>query len=204
MLVFGVISPHPPIIIPEIGGAETKKVRKTIDALETAAQQLAAAKPNKIVIIAPHRQHGYEVPLYYLSRHLTAQAELEKILVTIPSYQYYYELGKKCGAAIEQSKQRVAIIASADLSHVLKAEGSYGFHPAGPKLDEIIIQAVRDKDAQSLLSLDREFIGDGAECGLRSILYLFGVFAGKDYATEVLSYEGPNGVGYMVAVFTVK
>ncbi|KAF1086687.1 hypothetical protein SPSYN_00406 [Sporotomaculum syntrophicum] len=204
MLVFGVISPHPPIIIPEIGGAETKKVRKTIDALETAAQQLADAKPNKIVIIAPHRQHGYEVPLYYLSQKLTAQAELEKILVTIPSFEYYYELGKQCGAAIEQSKQRVAIIASADLSHVLKAEGPYGFHPAGPKLDEIIVQAVRDKDAQSLLSLDREFIGDGAECGLRSILYLFGVFAGKDYATEVLSYEGPFGVGYMVAVFTVK
>ena len=204
MLVFGVISPHPPIIIPEIGGAELKKVSQTIEALETSAQQLAAAQPDKIVIISPHRQHGYEVPLYYLGKCLTREAELDKILVTIPSYQYYYELGKKYGAVIEQSKERVAIIASADLSHVLKDEGPYGFNPAGPELDASIIKAVRERDVQSLLSLDREFIEEGAECGLRSILFLFGVFAGQDYATEVLSYEGPFGIGYMVATFTIR
>ena len=44
MLVFGVISPHPPIIIPEIGGKETEKVKKTIEALDLAAAQLAKRK----------------------------------------------------------------------------------------------------------------------------------------------------------------
>ena len=54
MLVLGAVSPHPPIIIPEIGGTEIEKVKQTISALELAASRLAAAKPDKIVIISPH------------------------------------------------------------------------------------------------------------------------------------------------------
>lgn len=204
MLVFGVISPHPPIIIPEIGGAETELVKKTITALESAAKKLADAKPDKLLIISPHSKHGYEVPLYYLGIHLNPHIELEKILVTNHSYQHYYNLGEKYGMEIDKSKQRTAVIASGDLSHVLKTEGPYGYHPAGPKLDKIIVEAVRERDAERLLGLDYKFLQDGAECGLRSILFLFGVFAGKDYSTEMLSYEGPFGVGYMVATFTLR
>jgi aromatic ring-opening dioxygenase LigB subunit len=204
MLAFGVISPHPPIILPEIGGTELAHVRKTIAALEDAAEQLAAARPDKLIIIAPHTEHGYQVPLYYLGKHLAPDIEVEKILVTHPSYQHYLELGKKYGVKIRQSPQRIAVIASGDLSHVLKADGPYGYHPAGPQLDEIIVSAIRGKEVEELLNIDTEILDFGAECGLRSILFLFGVFAGTDYATEVLSYEGPFGVGYMVATFAVK
>lgn len=203
MLAFGVISPHPPIILPEIGGKETEKVQQTIAALEQAAEMLAAAKPDRLVMISPHREHGYAVPLHYLGKHLPPETELEKILVTNPSYAYYFELGRRYGEKIAQGEKRTAVVASADLSHVLKEEGPYGYHPAGPKLDALIVQAVRDKNVEGLLALEPELLQHGAECGLRSILFLFGVFAGTDYATEVLSYEGPFGVGYLVAVFTV-
>jgi AmmeMemoRadiSam system protein B len=204
MLVFGVVSPHPPIIIPEIGGAEIQKVKKTISALETAAQALAEAKPDKLIIIAPHAEHGYEVPLHYLAKHLDPGIELEKILVTHASYPYYFDLGQKYSDLIASSTQRIAVIASGDLSHVLKADGPYGYHPAGPGLDAIIVKAIKEKDVNQLLKIDREILEHGAECGLRSILFLFGVFAGKNYSTEVLSYEGPFGVGYMVATFAVR
>ncbi len=204
MLVFGVISPHPPIIIPEIGGAETEKATKTISALETAAKRLTDAKPDKLIIISPHKDHGYAVPLYYLARHLPLSTKLEQIRIIDPSYEYYFNLGKEYGTEIDQSDLRTAVIASADLSHVLKDDGPYGYNPAGPKLDETIVNAVREKDAQRLLDLDHALLEDGAECGLRSILFLLGVFVGKEYTTEVLSYEGPFGVGYMVATFEIK
>jgi AmmeMemoRadiSam system protein B len=204
MLTFGVISPHPPIIIPEIGGRELAKVKKTTAALESAAIELAETKPDKVIIIAPHTEHGYEVPLYYLEKHLDPETELEKILVTHSSYQYYFDLGKKYGEIIDKSTQRIAVIASGDLSHVLKAEGPYGYNPAGPRLDEIIVKAIKDQDVKRLLQIDPDILESGAECGLRSILFLFGVFAGKKYSTEVLSYEGPFGVGYMVATFALE
>jgi len=204
MLVLGAVSPHPPIIIPEIGGTEIEKVKQTISALEVAASRLAAAKPDKIVMISPHSEHGYKVPLYYLAKELSPDTELEKILVTNPSYTYYFELGKQYGEKIDKSSKRIAVIASGDLSHVLKPDGPYGYDPSGPKLDEAIVNAIRNKDVNSLVEIDAEILQNGAECGLRSILFLFGVFAGKDYATEVLSYEGPFGVGYLVALFTIK
>jgi len=201
MLVYGVISPHPPIIIPEIGGSEIKKVTSTVLALKTAATDLAKAKPDKIVIISPHTEHGFGVPLYYLGKGLDKNIPIEEILVTEYSYDYYFNLGKEYGKKINSSKERVTVIASGDLSHVLLNDGPYGFNPAGPKLDKTIVDAVTNKKVESLLNIDINILENGAECGLRSILFLFGVFSGKKYSTRVLSYEGPFGVGYMVAEF---
>ena len=140
MLVFGVISPHPPLIIPEIGGKDIERVRRTVAALEMAAERLSAAKPDRLLIISPHEGHGFEVPMHYLDRQLPPNLETEKILVTVPSYEHYYEWGKRYGEACDQSDLRTAIIASADLSHVLKPEGPYGYHSAGPLLDKLVDQ----------------------------------------------------------------
>lgn len=204
MLTFGVVSPHPPLILPEIGGKDIGKVKKTTSALETAAKKLAETKPERVVIISPHPEYGYEVPLYYLGKGLAPDVEVEKILVTNPSYEYYFELGKRYGKEIGKSDKRTAVIASGDLSHVLKPDGPYGYHPAGPMLDKLIVKAIRERDVTLLLRLNSVFLEDGAECGLRSILFLFGVFDGENYATELLSYEGPFGVGYMVATFALE
>ncbi|NCD07881.1 MAG: hypothetical protein EOL98_00395 [Negativicutes bacterium] len=204
MLTFGIISPHPPIILPEVGGEETEKAVKTIEALEKAAKELEATNPDSLLIISPHQGHGYDVPLFYLRKGLNLDTRLSKILVTDASYEYYYCLGRKYGKEIKESNERVAVIASGDLSHVLKVEGPYGFDPAGPKLDAIIFKAVKEKNVEMLLNIPEEILERGAECGLRSILFLFGVFEGEEYSTKVLSYESPFGVGYMVAVFERK
>jgi AmmeMemoRadiSam system protein B len=204
MLVYGLISPHPPIIIPAIGGDEIKKVQPTIGALEIAAQNLATARPEALIIVAPHEGPGFEVPMYYLGKHLPANIPVEEILVTEPSYQYYYELGQTIGAKLTHDSKRYAIVASGDLSHVLKSDGPYGYYPSGPVLDDIIVRAVRKRDAQALLNIDPGVLEQGAECGLRSILFLLGALEGINAAAQVLSYEGPFGVGYMVATFEVK
>lgn len=204
MLVFGVISPHPPLIIPEIGGDDLVKVKRTVEALEAAAEKLGEADPERVIIISPHRDYGFEVPLHYLRKHLRQDVDIEKILVTNPSYEYYYDTGKKVGAQLKLDGRRCAIIASGDLSHVLESDGPYGYHPSGPVIDDIIIKAVRERDAQALLDIDPVTLEEGAECGLRSILFLLGALEGLEVESRALSFEGPFGVGYLVATFEVE
>lgn len=50
--------PHPPIILPEIGRGEEKKIKKTADAFERAAAMIASAKPTTIVLVSPHAEFG--------------------------------------------------------------------------------------------------------------------------------------------------
>jgi len=48
------IVPHPPIILPEIGKGEEKKIQKTIDSYRTAAKSIAELAPETIVVTTPH------------------------------------------------------------------------------------------------------------------------------------------------------
>ena len=48
------IVPHPPLIVPEIGCGNEKEVQKTIDSYRIAAKQIAALKPETIIISSPH------------------------------------------------------------------------------------------------------------------------------------------------------
>lgn len=50
----GFILPHPPIIIPEIGKGDEKKIQKTTDAYNRAAEKIAELEPDTIVITSPH------------------------------------------------------------------------------------------------------------------------------------------------------
>ncbi|MDE7205285.1 MAG: AmmeMemoRadiSam system protein A [Lachnospiraceae bacterium] len=47
--------PHPPIIVPDIGRGEEKKIKKTIDAYQTAAHKIGSLKPKTIVLLSPHQ-----------------------------------------------------------------------------------------------------------------------------------------------------
>ena len=47
--------PHPPLIVPEIGRGEEKKIQSTIDAYREAAERIGAWKPDTIVLLTPHQ-----------------------------------------------------------------------------------------------------------------------------------------------------
>ncbi len=49
-----VMVPHPPLIIPQVGRGEEKGISSTIEAYEKAAEFIADAKPDTIVIFSPH------------------------------------------------------------------------------------------------------------------------------------------------------
>lgn len=51
----GFMMPHPPLIIPEVGGGEEKKIQKTIDAYKEAAEMIGRIQPETIVLLSPHQ-----------------------------------------------------------------------------------------------------------------------------------------------------
>ncbi len=48
------ILPHPPIILPEVGKGEEKRIRRTAEGFETVARRIAEERPETIVIVSPH------------------------------------------------------------------------------------------------------------------------------------------------------
>ena len=98
----------------------------------------------------------------------------------------------------------MAVIASGDRSHRLTLDAPAGYNPEGKKFDEEIVRLVGENNAEGIMNLDPAMIEAAGECGLRSIIMLMGALKGLDVTPEVLSYEGPFGVGYLVATFDVK
>ena len=46
--------PHPPLIIPAVGGGEEKKISETIKAYQAVAKEIAALAPDTIILTTPH------------------------------------------------------------------------------------------------------------------------------------------------------
>lgn len=51
----GFMVPHPPLIIPDVGRGEEKKIQKTIDAYQRAAEMVGRLQPETIVLLSPHQ-----------------------------------------------------------------------------------------------------------------------------------------------------
>lgn len=48
------LSPHPPLIIPEVGGARLQDVQKTVESLQEMAQDIVDTQPDLLITISPH------------------------------------------------------------------------------------------------------------------------------------------------------
>jgi AmmeMemoRadiSam system protein A len=115
----------------------------------------------------------------------------------------HFALGQAVGRAIHQSNRRVAIIASADLSHSLTESAPNGYDPMGAVFDEKLREAVVAWDVAAVLDMDEGFRYHAAEDAVPSVSFLMGALDGLTVRPEVLSYEGPFGVGYLVAAVEV-
>ena len=198
-IVFACFSPHPPLLLPDIGSPEDReKVKKTINSLEILGKKLKETNPDFIIISSPHPDWGFNVPLYFIAKNF--QRKIEKVLINLESPQFYFEKGRRL--LIPDSK--IALIASGDMSHCLKEDGPYGLHPDGPKFDQALIESLKKKDIENILKLDDQYPGAG-ECGLRSFAFILGILeaAKIDWQPEILSYESPFGVGYLVVDFKI-
>ena len=201
-IVFAAISPHPPIILPSVGSKEDrKKSEGTIESLDKLGKKLKELNSDTIIISSPHSDWGFNVPLYFLAQDF--KGEIKTYLMGNQFPEFYFEEGKRIYKSdIKNSKLKFALIASGDLSHCLKEDGPYGFHPEGPNFDKDLIESLRKKDIDKILKLGDTYPMAG-ECGLGSFSFLLGILeeSGINYKPEILSYEDPFGVGYLVANF---
>lgn len=260
-LVFSSFCPHPPVIVPEIGKTELKKVEKTRRALKLLNTKFVQTKPQTIILISPHAplfpdffaisetntfsgdlsafgdfknyfefkndhaikeliheeakiskipcqlisnsklDHGALVPLHFLR-----PPHASKLMLLSFSYhplKIHFEFGRLIQKVIKKSDKRVAVLASGDLSHRLTDEAPAGFHPDGKRFDEKLIKLLKEKKIKEIINLDQEFIENAGECGLRSLVILLGILDKSDYHVEILSYEGPFGVGYLSVNFQI-
>lgn len=262
-ILSGIIVPHPPIILPEVGKGEEKKIQKTIDAYREAVHRIAVLQPETIIVISPHSvmyadyfhispgshaqgnmerfhapgcrlegqydtefvqalvkkagitgipagtlgerdsrlDHGTLIPLWFLNQEYTDYQFVRIGLSGLPLITHY-QLGQCIAEAAEELNRKTAIIASGDLSHKLTREGPYGFAPEGPRFDQEVTSAMAEGNFLKFLTFDETFCDNAAVCGLPSFTMMAGALDGKQIASELLSYEGPFGVGYAVAVFS--
>ena len=49
-----IITPHPPVLLPEVGGGREREITATDRAMRTAAETVAAWQPDVIIVSSPH------------------------------------------------------------------------------------------------------------------------------------------------------
>jgi AmmeMemoRadiSam system protein B len=259
-IVFAGIAPHPPLLVPEVGGDRIERVADSQRALREFASRLVDARPHTVIVISPHSpldpraftarstewvsgdfrgfsarevtltfpndlemldaikqasanhgvelrelgreyplDHGALVPLYYLHE-AGWQSKTVVIGFTYQSNEKHLAFGRAIADAAAASGKKVALVASGDLSHRLIVGGPYEYEPTAYLFDEQIVDAIRRGDPGGVINVDPNLRDRAGECGYRSIVIALGTIGENLRSPEVLSYEGPFGVGYMVAV----
>lgn len=147
--------------------------------------------------------HATMVPLFFINQFYTGY-KLVRVSLSGLSALSHYQFGKLIQKAAHKRRENLVFIASGDLSHKLKDEGPYGYHPEGPRFDKQMVEAMEKADFMRFLTISEEQCEQAAECGHRSFVIMAGTLDGKQVDAKLLSYEGPFGVGYAVASFTAR
>jgi len=142
--------------------------------------------------------HGILVPLYYLDK-AGVHTPIVPINMGLLPFPELYEFGICLKEVINSTQEKVVVVVSADLSHRLTHDAPAGFDPQGKVFDELLVQAIGEGDVMRVLTIDDKLITRAGECGLRPIIMGLGVLDGHEIQSSVYSYQGPFGVGYLVA-----
>ncbi len=168
--------------------------------VELANALLAAAHEHETVVIEPEPSglldHGVLVPMHFI------RAGSLVSLSVVGAYDTHRELGqlvRRCAVELERD---VMFVAAADLSHRLTPSAPAGYDAQGSVFDRRVVELLSEGDFAGLALLDDKLIQAAGQCGLRSLIALGG-FLGDEASRnpQIFSYEGPFGVGYLVAGF---
>jgi len=142
--------------------------------------------------------HGTLVPLYYLTKDF--KPKIVPLAYSLLDNSWQYLFGKTLGKIAKEGNKKIGIVASGDLSHRLLPGAPAGYSPRGKEFDEKLIKLLKEKNIEGVLNIDEDLIEEAGECGYKSIIILLGALSEmKNWKFEILSYEGPFGVGYLVA-----
>jgi aromatic ring-opening dioxygenase LigB subunit len=99
--------------------------------------------------------------------------------------------------------QRVAVIASADLSHKVNEQSPGGATPEGILFDTTVEEATRTNNVEKLMQLSPTVIEGVGQCGFRPIMTLLGTLQDMNVTPKTLCYEAPFGVGYLTTRYDI-
>lgn len=144
--------------------------------------------------------HGSGVPLWFLHE---AGFRGRLLLLGFPWHRTPHGnrlLGQVLAEALTDLDRRWALVASGDLSHALQPGAPAGHHPRAAAFDAALVDALRHGPLEALDQLDPELRHLAAEDAVDSLQVAAGALGPGAACQEVLSYEGPFGVGYAVAL----
>jgi AmmeMemoRadiSam system protein A/AmmeMemoRadiSam system protein B len=142
--------------------------------------------------------HGTAVPLYFLLRNGWRGSLVALGYSFLPDGDHL-RFGASLRRAAGAVGRAVALIASGDLSHRLTRDAPAGYQPDAHLFDEQVVESLRACAPRRIAGIDQSLRRLAGECGYRSMLVAVGAAESLRADCEVLSYEAPFGVGYMVA-----
>lgn len=167
-------------------------------AAEIAVQALVAGTRTWEIPRGP-LDHGALVPLWYLA---DAGWSGPTVVLSLndPQEGGLEEMGRAITAAAATLGRKIALIASGDMSHRLQPAAPAGYHPRAGQFDRLFMETIRRGAYRELPRLDAELQELAEEDVVDSTVMVAAAVGWSDLGHEVLSYEGPFGVGYGVAM----
>jgi AmmeMemoRadiSam system protein A/AmmeMemoRadiSam system protein B len=175
-------------------------VEAPLDAeLLESINRVAAAEGYEVAGIKGYElDHGTAVPLYFLLRN-GWRGSVVALGYNFLSNEDHVRFGSCIRRAVEATGRPAAFVASGDLSHRLKPGAPAGYQPQAHLFDEEVVASLRDCQPERIVNIDQNLRRLAGECGYRSMLIALGATRGLEPGCDVLHYEAPFGVGYMVA-----
>ncbi|MFA6536857.1 MAG: AmmeMemoRadiSam system protein B [Patescibacteria group bacterium] len=144
--------------------------------------------------------HGISVPLFHLLKN-KKNYRLVPINYNTNDQEMLFAFGEALKEASFDSPKRVAIILSGDLSHRLAYDSPHGFSPQAKEFDKKIIQLLKKNNLENFKNIDGKMIQEALPCLFPGLYILLGALAKMNCQFEILNYEAPFGVGYLLGNF---
>jgi AmmeMemoRadiSam system protein A/AmmeMemoRadiSam system protein B len=175
------------------------------EVLLQAIAQSAAEENYEVVGLGSGQRldHGTAVPLYFLQRNGWA-GRVVALGYSFLSNEDHLRFGSCIGKAINRTGRSAGLIASGDLSHRLKLDAPAGYNPTAYIFDDEVVDALRTNSPERIININQDLRRSAGECGYRSMLIAMGATSEQPWICEVIHYEAPFGVGYLVAQLTRK
>ncbi|MBI4262609.1 hypothetical protein HY624_03735 [Candidatus Uhrbacteria bacterium] len=138
--------------------------------------------------------HGIAIPALELTR--GALVPIVPVGVSLLNYSEHYQFGSILAPILEQGERRIAVVASAELSHRLGPLAPLGYSPHGSTFDAHILELITQHKLSSLVDIDPALARETGSCGIAPIAMLAGILHARTVDPEILSYEAPFGIGY--------
>lgn len=189
----------------DFGAFRAPEVRlevETDDGFDEALLEAADRAGLRLLTINPrHLDHGSLVPLYFLAQ---VGSLLPAVILTPPwETATGFQVGRLIARVARRLSRRLAVVASGDLSHRLTPDAPAGYSPDGATFDARLVDTLRTGDEAGILHFPPALAERAGQDVLPSLAVLLGALRRFRTVTEVLSYEGPFGVGYAVATWRV-